>query len=69
MRQIVPMTTTGNLQVCVYDLTARIMYVSYARKDNVTVGERFAYNRPYIQLNMDKLFAEPAPQVEIAALH
>lgn len=61
IHQIVPMTTTGNLQVAVYDLTNNVTYISYARKDGVTIGAFDAYNRPYIRLNTAALWTELAP--------
>lgn len=59
-RYIVPITTTGNLQVCIYDLTNKMMLVSYARPDGAE-GDLNAYDRRYIQLDMEQLFAEGRP--------
>jgi hypothetical protein len=61
IRQIVPLTATGNLQVAVYDLTAMQLYLAYAAKSGVS-GPPMAYDRTYFQIDLKKLFAEPKPQ-------
>jgi isopenicillin-N N-acyltransferase-like protein len=61
VRNIVPLASTGTLQVAVYDLTAMQLYLSYARKSNNTEGPEMAYDRPYVQVNLKMLFAEPKP--------
>lgn len=66
MRNIVPIVTTGNLQVVVYDLTRNFMYISYARRDGITSGAINAYDRPYIKVNTTALWTEQRPtEVEI----
>lgn len=51
---------TGDVHLAVYDLTEQDMYVSFMRPEGGT-GEQYAYQRPFTRLDLDKLFAEPAP--------
>mmetsp|Transcript_7353 Transcript_7353/g.10840 ORF Transcript_7353/g.10840 Transcript_7353/m.10840 type:complete len:413 (+) Transcript_7353:107-1345(+) len=60
MQQVVPMTTTGNLQVSIYDLTEQVAYVSYARGDNED-GPAYAYDRRYIRIDTKQLWNVTKP--------
>jgi len=61
-----PGLTSGNLQAVVYDLTAMEIYISYGYMTDDKSFELNAYERPFIYLDMKKVFAEPKPtQVEI----
>lgn len=57
-RDIAPMTTTGDLQVSIYDLSFNRLYLSVARRSQETKGDPYAYDRPFFQVNMTKLFDE-----------
>jgi len=61
IRDIVARTQTGNLHIAVYDLTANMMYVSFASKSDDETGPTYAYERSYTKLDMAALFAEQAP--------
>jgi hypothetical protein len=58
---ILPTVQTGDLHAAVYDLTDSLLYVSFARSDNGTVGPKEAYVRQFTQLDATALFAEPPP--------
>jgi hypothetical protein len=57
---ILPGLRSGNLQAVVYDLANEWVYFSYGTK----VGNKAinAFERPYIALNLKKLFSEPHSQ-------
>jgi isopenicillin-N N-acyltransferase-like protein len=57
---ITPIVQTGNLHIAVYDLTDQLMYVSFMQRTNGT-GPLYAYDRQFTQLQLNVLFAEPAP--------
>jgi isopenicillin-N N-acyltransferase like protein len=58
IRKIVPGLNSGNLQVAVYDLTNERVYFAYGHIDEQGHAVN-AYKRPYIGLNLKKLFAHP----------
>jgi len=60
IRNVIPLSQTGDLHAAVYDLTAMTMYVANARGDGET-GPLQAYGRPFVFLNMNALFAEKPP--------
>lgn len=60
IQEIVARTQTGNLQICVYDLTNQFIYVAYARADNET-GPAYAYERQFVKFDLRQLFSETAP--------
>jgi hypothetical protein len=62
IRDIVPIVQTGNLHIAVYDMTKHSVYVSYARPDGAT-GPLYAYERSFVQLDSDELFAEKEPSL------
>lgn len=43
---------TGDVHLAVYDLTDQNMYVSFMRPKNSTLGEKYAYQRPFIKLDL-----------------
>ncbi|XP_077988523.1 protein dcd1A-like [Glandiceps talaboti] len=57
IRDIVSIVQTGDLHIAVYDLTNSVMYVANAKKDTAS-GPVWAYDRPFIRLDMAKLFNE-----------
>lgn len=62
IREILPTVKTGSLQVAVYDLTNSVVWTANAAA--VSAGEPpplKAHDRPYIRLDMRKLFAVPRP--------
>ncbi|MBI1389087.1 MAG: hypothetical protein GC154_11630 [bacterium] len=61
IREILPTVRTGNLQVVIYDLTNMICYYANARA-NGEAGPLEAYNRPFIRLDMNKLFSAAKPK-------
>eukprot|EP00040_Diaphanoeca_grandis_P022057 m.118015 g.118015 ORF g.118015 m.118015 type:complete len:442 (+) comp28627_c0_seq1:48-1373(+) len=60
IHDIVPIVQTGDLHIAVYDLTNMIMHVANARKTGAG-GPALAYDRGFIELDMNKIFAEEAP--------
>mmetsp|Transcript_13527 Transcript_13527/g.31136 ORF Transcript_13527/g.31136 Transcript_13527/m.31136 type:complete len:438 (+) Transcript_13527:18-1331(+) len=60
IRDIVPITQTGNLHIAVYDLSNSVFYVANARASYET-GKAMAYDRTFNRLNATKLFDEPHP--------
>ncbi len=60
IQYIIPLLTSGNLQVTLYDLSDQMMYVSYSKKDGAP-GPLKAFDRQFIQFDMQKLFNEPRP--------
>ncbi len=63
IRRILPAVGTGSLQVAVYDLTTSTVWTANAAA--VHHGEPpplRAYDRPYVRLDMRKLFAMPRPK-------
>ncbi|XP_077988522.1 protein dcd1A-like [Glandiceps talaboti] len=60
IRDMVSIAQTGNLHIAVYDLLENLMYVANARKDGAS-GPENAYDRPFIRLEMKKLFGEQKP--------
>ena len=60
IRKIIPGTNTGNLQIAVYDLTHKKVYFSYGNKEGSHLVD--AYHRPYIQLDLELLFAHKLTQ-------
>jgi hypothetical protein len=60
IREIVPIVETGNLHVAVYDLTTMVLHVATARKTGATGGQ-YAYQRSFIKIDMNALYAEPKP--------
>jgi hypothetical protein len=59
---IVPIVQTGDLHIALYDLAYGKMHVSVARRDGQD-GPQMAYDRAFIELDMDHIFDEPAPSV------
>ncbi|XP_077989372.1 protein dcd1A-like [Glandiceps talaboti] len=62
IRDIVSIVQTGDLHIAVYDLTSNVMYVANAKKDHAA-GPKNAYDRPFIRLDMKKLFDEEKPNL------
>lgn len=63
IQSITSYVQTGDVHISVYDHAKRHMYVSVAAKDG-TPGPREAYARPFMKVDMDKLFAEPHPTAQ-----
>eukprot|EP00051_Salpingoeca_urceolata_P026450 m.477358 g.477358 ORF g.477358 m.477358 type:complete len:444 (+) comp20814_c0_seq1:1427-2758(+) len=62
IRDITAITQTGDLHIAVYDLTNMILHTANALKDGGK-GPKLAYQRPFIRLDMKKVFAvTPAQQ-------
>lgn len=55
--EILPTVETGSLQAVVYDLTDMKIWVANAKADDET-GPLEAYNRPFIEIDMQALFAK-----------
>lgn len=60
-RYIVPQLTSGNLQVVVYDLTNLEIWFSYGYRTEDSSTKIDAYDRPYLHLDMKKIFNETRP--------
>ena len=57
MKYIVPGLNSGNLQAIIYDLSQEWVYIAYGHENSD--GKKVdAYKRPYIGLNLKKIFAE-----------
>ncbi len=56
IRKLVPGLNSGNLQIAVYDLTREKVYFAYGirTEENHVVN---AYQRPFIGLDLKKIFA------------
>lgn len=53
---------TGDVHIAVYDLTEQILHVSFMASTNSTVPlPQMAYDRQFTRLDLNQLFAEPAP--------
>ncbi len=57
MQYILPGLNSGNLQAIIYDLSKEWVYIAYGH-ENSNGHKIDAYKRPYIGLNLKKLFAE-----------
>lgn len=42
----------------IYDLSNNILHTANARKDSVSTGGRLAYDRAFVKIDMNKVFAE-----------
>ena len=57
MQYILPGLNSGNLQAIIYDLTQEWVYIAYGTQNSK--GQLVdAYKRPYIGLNLKKIFSE-----------
>lgn len=56
--QTMAAATTGNVQAAVFDFSRNMVYVAYERQDGLP-GPKFAYQRTFIQFDMNQLFALP----------
>ena len=64
VQDVLPIVQTGDVHAVVYDLTDQQMYVSFYVTQNSTVPEpKNAYDRAFTMLDLNTLFAEPAPTV------
>jgi len=63
IKNILPGLTSGNLQAVVYDLTSLEIYIAYGYMTDDKSFELNAYERPFIYLDMNKVFAEKRPMV------
>ncbi len=61
IREILPTVGTGNLQVCIYDLTNMILWTANARAQKEE-GPLNAYQRAFVRLDMDELFSQEKPK-------
>jgi len=57
IRDITAITQTGDLHLAIYDLTDGVLFVANARRDGVS-GPRMAYDRAFVRIDMNKVFAE-----------
>jgi hypothetical protein len=65
---ILPLVQTGDTHSVVYDLTGQMMYVSFYATDNSSVpNPPNAYDRQFTMLDMNAMWAEPAPAVPAGA--
>jgi len=55
IKNIIPLSKTGDLHAAIYDLTGMMMWVANARADGES-GPLNAYDRPFVQFNMTALF-------------
>ena len=60
IQDIVPIVQTGDLHIALYDLHKMMMHVSVAKRDGQT-GALMAYDRAFIELDMNAIFAEAPP--------
>jgi len=60
-----PGLTSGNLQSVIYDLTSLEIYVAYGYMTDDKSFKLNAYERPYLYFDMNKVFAEPKPQLKL----
>lgn len=60
IRNVIPISETGNLHAAIYDLTNLNMYVANARAPGES-GPDNAYARPFVHFDMKALFAEAPP--------
>jgi hypothetical protein len=60
IRHITSYVQTGDVHIAMYDHSAALMYVSVAAKIG-TPGPKQSYARPFMKLDMAKIFAEPKP--------
>ena len=56
IKNVTSIAQTGNLHIAVYDLSEMQMYVANARGKGET-GADFAYDRTFLQLDMNALFS------------
>jgi hypothetical protein len=62
INDVLPIVQTGDVHAAVYDLTAQQMYVSFYVTNSSSVPlPKNAYDRAFTQLDLNALFAEPAP--------
>eukprot|EP00054_Salpingoeca_dolichothecata_P003339 m.26484 g.26484 ORF g.26484 m.26484 type:complete len:436 (-) comp13773_c0_seq2:137-1444(-) len=54
---VTAITQTGDLHIALYDLTEMVLYTANARRDGASGGE-FAYQRSFVQIDMDPVFKE-----------
>jgi len=64
IQNITSIEQSGNLFLTYYDLGNNVMYCSFAASHNETTGSPNAFDRTFIQLNMDEVFAVAAPTQE-----
>jgi hypothetical protein len=65
IQNITSIVQTGDTHIAVYDLTDLVMYVSFVAKPNSTdPNPQMAYDRQFTRLDMNALFAQPAPPVD-----
>jgi hypothetical protein len=61
IRYIMPILTSGDTHIAVYDLTNMQLWYAAARQPGVATGELQAFNRQYTHFNANQLFTEAAP--------
>ncbi|XP_070543587.1 uncharacterized protein [Ptychodera flava] len=62
IRDVVSIVQSGDQHAAIYDFKNNLMYVANARKDGAS-GPEYAYDRPFVRLDMTKLFAEENPSI------
>lgn len=66
---VLPIVQTGDVHAVVYDLTDQQMYVSFYVTNSSSVQTPVnAYDRAYTKLDLNALFAEPAPAANVEAV-
>ena len=55
-RYVSPVLQTGSLHVAVYDYKNKLMYISNAAKWDPPHNQTKGYDRPFIQIDLDKEF-------------
>ncbi|CAK8694659.1 unnamed protein product [Clavelina lepadiformis] len=60
IRDVVSIIQSGSTHIAIYDLTHDLMYVSFSKSDSES-GPKAAYDRQFIQLDTDALFAVSSP--------
>jgi len=63
IRNIIPLSQTGDLHAAIYDLTNMLMWVSNAKAPDET-GPLNAYERSFVQFDMNSLFNEQPPKIK-----
>jgi len=61
IQNILPVVQTGDLHAVVYDFQHNLMFVSNAPMLNVTSGSSNAFDRIFVQLDMNEMWAEQPP--------
>ena len=59
LRNIVPITSTGDVHIAIYDYQERNLYFAFHAKSDQNTALKNAYKRPYLRYDLNKLFVSP----------